>query len=425
MSLTRKLCKNWQTLEEISGPTSGIGVNGSEFQFYCTKLFTVKMGEMVKKVPLSIASFDCGLIFGLDTMKKFDLSIHFANDIQVFCGEHFLNTVYSGKEPKPLFAHGMNKVSINKYSTKLYTIYHPELINNQSYYVSSHADFPSLSIPCITMARDGSVTFPLNNTQKNKIHFKPAELGFNIEKISEQEVGYFNDQNVKDGLFRADKIPIPVYNRESKFNVGFYGTNLEKVVRLNFLNGVYSRNVKNDEINAPDKNSMAYLEQLEGFEIPDLHFPIRSTEQIVNEDISDITESQRLFLQKEFGKYDNLAARFSYDAGQLTDWEGKPIQMTIKLKGEIPKMTRAYKLNEPEMEQVNSILDYLIHFGLARESEIGKQYGTPVFIVPRPSSQRGGRLVFDCRKINEYIEDGISTHSDTCLTIPIYLVKKH
>ena len=75
--------------------------------------------------------------------------------------------------------------------------------------------------------------------------------------------------------------------------------------------------------------------------------------------------------------------------------------MDIPLKGEIPRLTKAYKLSDIEKEALNDIPNFLIFFGLAENVDSNSNYWSPVFLVERQSSNWPPRLVFDVRKKNE------------------------
>ena len=92
--------------------------------------------------------------------------------------------------------------------------------------------------------------------------------------------------------------------------------------------------------------------------------------------------------------------------------------MDIPLKGEIPRLTKAYKLWDNEKDALNDILNFLIFFGLAENVDSNSNYGAPVFLVDRQSSNRPPRLIFDVWKINEYIDAPTSTYS-TCVFDPL------
>ena len=412
-ALANKIFSKWRSFPECKGPNAGIGVNGASFRIFGTKMFNVRIGNKERRVPISVTSIDCGMIMGLNLLKEFEISVHFHDKIQIFCGEYFLQNVYNEKRLPTLFAPGINKVVLNKHSTAMYNIDHECLEIGQDYIITSHVDYPSLSIPCVATADANGLNIPLNNSKNKKICFKPKELGFSIQKVSDSEIVGIRGK-LPDNVVHPSKIPIVHYNKECSFNEGLYTPVREEFTRINYLNGIFSRHGQ-ERPERPDKSSMAYLEELNGFDLPELHFPIRTPKQVVEDDVKGLSKSQKEFLIEEFTLHESLVAKFSYDAGVLTDINGVPIEMHIKLKSPLPKMTKSYKLSESEIQQVDSILDFLIFYGLAKEAELGKQYGSPVFLVPRANTQRGGRLVFDVRNINNYIEDSVATHSETCL----------
>ena len=71
-----KFFPDWDTYEDLlNAPLNGQGVNGEKFEIVATKIFKVKIGYETKDVPLSISSLNQSIIFGLDVLKLFSVSL--------------------------------------------------------------------------------------------------------------------------------------------------------------------------------------------------------------------------------------------------------------------------------------------------------------------------------------------------------------
>ena len=63
---------NWESFPDYKDkPLGGRGVDGSEFTFLGTKLFTIKIGNVSLKVPMAIPNKAKGVIIGLDLFEMF------------------------------------------------------------------------------------------------------------------------------------------------------------------------------------------------------------------------------------------------------------------------------------------------------------------------------------------------------------------
>ena len=153
-----------------------------------------------------------------------------------------------------------------------------------------------------------------------------------------------------------------------------------------------------------------------GLELPDIHFPLRTPETIVCEDLEKkLSSEQKKFLISEFLTYPSLISQYSYDVGRLKDYRGQPIFMDVKLSSPLPFMKKAYKLSEEESKMMNDVLDFLIFYRLGEEASPHNQTGAPAFLVNRSSTQRAARLIIDTRFSNKFLAEPVSCHPTTIL----------
>ena len=153
-----------------------------------------------------------------------------------------------------------------------------------------------------------------------------------------------------------------------------------------------------------------------GLELPDIHFPLRTPETIVCEDLEKkLSSEQKKFLISEFLTYPSLISQYSYDVGRLKDYRGQPIFMDVKLSSPLPFMKKAYKLSEEESKMMNDVLDFLIFYRLGEEASPHNQTEAPAFLVNRSSTQRAARLIIDTRFSNKFLAEPVSCHPTTIL----------
>ena len=68
----------WKDFEDAPHQVKfGVGVDGTEFTFYGTKMFQVKVGNIEARVPFSIPKRGTDLLFGLDLLKVFKIKMIF------------------------------------------------------------------------------------------------------------------------------------------------------------------------------------------------------------------------------------------------------------------------------------------------------------------------------------------------------------
>ena len=190
----------------------------------------------------------------------------------------------------------------------------------------------------------------------------------------------------------------------------FYKTTFDYSGRFNFLNNIVDGNHDEDTI------TLDFLKQLPGLELPDIHFPLRTPETIVSEDLEKkLSSEQKAFLISEFLTYPSLISQYSYDVGRMKDYRGQPIFMDVKLSSPLPFMKKAYKLSEEESKMMNDVLDFLIFYRLGEEASPNNQTGAPAFLVNRSSTQRAARLIIDTRFSNKFLAEPVSCHPTTIL----------
>ena len=406
-----KYFPNWKKYEDlINAPLSGQGVNGEKFEIVATKIFSVKIGYETKDVALSISSLNQSIIFGLDVLKMFSISLICSPEkIRIFQKEYFLNAKYS--KTKNDRASNLNKIALYPNQKKVITFHSSEILQGVDYIAFSDPLSPSIALPSICKGGVRLMQVLVRNDSRKKVTYKKNTIFINFSKL-EGETKKLTDLNVFNIMIATKELPIPFYNKECQFNHVYYSKENETILRCNFVNNIFSeQNPKDENI---DKTSLDELSKIEGLEIPKFHFPIRSVQEILDSDLpSELSSEQRTFLIDLFNNYPNIISQYSYDCGQLKDFKGNTIYMDIPLKSKLPKLTKAYKLTEDEQLALDDILNFLIYFGLAENVPPTENYGSPVFLVNRgANSNRPPRLIFDVRKVNEFIDCSVATYSD-------------
>ena len=145
----------------------------------------------------------------------------------------------------------------------------------------------------------------------------------------------------------------------------------------------------------------------------------RSLENILDEDLEERLKGEdRTFVINLLKKYEKVIAKHNYDCGQLQDHKGDPILMHVPLKGKLPRLTKSYNLSPSQQDELETMFDYLIFHGLAKECDSHNQFGSPVFLIKRKlppgapkNAHSSNRIIFDVRTYNKYIDQAVSTPS--------------
>ena len=110
-----KYFPEWKKYEDlVNAPESGRGVNGKHFNIVGTKLFYVEIGNFKSLVPLCISPINQGIIFGLDILKTFNISLIFSPEkIRIFQSEVYLHTKFENDKHR-----AVNSMKITLYPNR-------------------------------------------------------------------------------------------------------------------------------------------------------------------------------------------------------------------------------------------------------------------------------------------------------------------
>ena len=407
-SILNKLFPNWRTLPEVDGPQQGIGVDGTSFEILSTKVFYLKIGNNTKRIKLSVPERGKEFILGLDILKTFRIRIYFEEEIKIFCDNSRILSIHNNKYYSIL---NMKKCTLRSGEKKFLEFVSDNTFkDNDIFKVHSHPNFSSVVVPCLVESQNNSFKVLLHNTSNKKRTFKINELRVLAENVSNNLIIPYSDTTGKVKILQDGFFPIPFYNKENDMHSPFYKTTFDYSDRFNFLNNIVDGNHDEDTI------TLDFLKQLPGLELPDIHFPLRTPETIVSEDLEKkLSSEQKAFLISEFLTYPSLISQYSYDVGRMKDYRGQPIFMDVKLSSPLPFMKKAYKLSEEESKMMNDVLDFLIFYRLGEEASPNNQTGAPAFLVNRSSTQRAARLIIDTRFSNKFLAEPVSCHPTTIL----------
>ena len=343
--------------------------------------------------------------------------MHFSSKIHLYCNNEYITSEFI--ENKTTITSTYNKKCVlYPNETKVYSLQNNNFKDNSTYLSYSHEDCASIIVPSMSVSKNGSLNIILKNDSKKKMTFKPNVLKIVTEVVNPDDIYDLNDITAKDLILDSEILPVHFYNKNCEFNNRYYKNIKENIVKINFLNNIFDTDNKEEKLEE-NKDTLEYLSQLPGLDLPDIKFPIKSASVIVDEYLKDkYTKDQKIFLKKEFEKYPDLVSRYSYDCGKMKDIQGRLITMDIPLKEKLPIMTKTYKLSPDERKAMNDILDYIIYFNLAENADINNITGSPCFLVGRPDKNRGHRIIFDVREVNKYVKSPVSTYTD-CVTAPL------
>ena len=145
--------------------------------------------------------------------------------------------------------------------------------------------------------------------------FNPNVLKIVTEIVNPDDIYDLNDTTAKDLILDSEILPVHFYSRNCEFNNRYNKKIKENIVKINFLNNIFDTDKKEEKLEE-NKDTLEYLSQLPGLDLPDIKFPINSAADIVEEYLKDkYTENQKIFLKKELEKYPDLVSRYSYDCG--------------------------------------------------------------------------------------------------------------
>ena len=420
LKYAEKFFKNWRNFPNgFYKLDYGIGVDGSRFKILGTKLFTVQIGSTILNSSFSIPERGSELIIGLDLLKLFNITMHFSSKIHLYCNDEYITSEFLKNQAENLNTINM-KCVLRPNEAKTYTITNESFIDNCTYLSYSHENCASIVIPSASIAKNGSLKIVLKNDSKKKQVFKPKTLKIISEKIDPKDIYDLKNIEGKNAILESETLPIHFYNKNSEFNNKYYKGTKENISKINFLNNIFETN--ENGLNDKNEDTLENLSQLPGLSLPEINFPIKSANEIVQEYLKGkYTVEQRTFLTNEFEKYPTLISQFTYDCGKMTDIYGNLITMDIPLKKPLPVLTKTYKLSQEEKAALHDILDYICYFNLAENASVDNIRGSPCFLVGRPDQNRAHRIIFDVREVNKYIKAPVSTYSD-CVTAPLKII---
>lgn len=181
-SILNKLFPNWRTLPDVNGPQQGIGVDGTSFEILSTKVFSLKIGNNIKKVKLSVPERGKEFILGLDILKAFKIRIYFDEEIKIFCENSRIlsihnNNYYSIPNMKKCTLKSGEKRFVDFVSNITFK-------DKDIFKVHSHPNFSSIVVPCLVESQDNCFKVLLHNTSNKKRTFKINELRVLAENVS-------------------------------------------------------------------------------------------------------------------------------------------------------------------------------------------------------------------------------------------------
>ena len=410
LNYINKYFPNWHDFNDgINKPSFGIGVDGSKFNILAVKEFKIQIGTTIRLTQLSIPEKSQELILGLDLLKIFKISMYFYKPIQIYCNKVLIPSAYIYDVNVYNVIMNEDKCTLYPKQQKMYSVKNDILKNDITYLSFSDENCNSIIIPSIAVAQNNTINIIINNDSTKKVVFKPKTFNIKIMEVDSNDIFPVNSEEGRQLILDSKTCPLPFYNKCCRFNQKYYNRNKEYITRLSFLNNVFDSSLTSES------TTLEKLADLPGISLPKLHFPIKSPSEIVEESLNykKHTQEEKDFLIHEFTKFPKLVSQFSYDVGQIKDIHGKPILMNIPLNGPLPKMTKSYKLSKEENSSLNDILDFLIYYNLAENSDVSNMTGSPCFLVSRPDSSRAHRLIIDTRKVNSYIKSPVSTFSDS------------
>ena len=215
-----KYFPEWKNYEDlVNGPESGRGVNGNHFSIVGTKLFYVEIGNFKSLVPLCISPINQGIIYGLDILKTFNISLIFSPEkIRVFQAEVYLHTKFEYDKHRAV---NSMKITLYPNQKKLVSFYSSNILEGKDYVGHAHHSSPSIVLPSIATGGKHVLRLLARNDSKKKVCFKKNEIIVNLVKFDE-ELRNLTNLDTLTMMKSTCNLPIPFYNEKCEFNKVYY-----------------------------------------------------------------------------------------------------------------------------------------------------------------------------------------------------------
>ena len=403
------IAPTWQDSPAVCGPALGSVAGGIEITFLGCRQLSVQMGKEIVYPTFAIAKGGDVIIIGVDALKTLNITINLKpSGITVTMGK--LKLPIERGSRKIFFIRNKTAFKLKPQETQRYRVFSKKLSNSELYVLSAAAG-SGILLPSLTQPVDGWGEAVIHNDTSEQVTIEDKEICIRVEQIDKNLNELKSILEINDLMIKNCK-PIP-YNNPTKHNPLFYDTNNNITIRSCFLSGHME-----DQQSADPPETLKELLDLQGISIPKIDFPMEDIKVIIEQSFHEkMAEEDKKFLMKLFLKYTDIIAKHNMDTGVIKDYAGKTIYLDIPLKTPLPPPKKFYNLNPEQEAELRTILQYLVHFGLARDAGETAQTGSPAFLVTRHApgvadSQLSSRLILDTREVNKYILDCTSTPSE-------------
>ena len=407
-----KICPEWKTRPSLLSKRQSARIaDSSNIRILAIKMFTVRLGNLEKSVPFNIIEHGKDILLGTDTLREFGTSINLSqDDIEVIVGGQKVELI-DDFEKDSISLRILKKVVLKPGESRCvsFLIEKADIVPGQLGVVfSGKGDEPCI-IPSLNEVFEGSISALLQNEGKKKRVYKQGMVLGRLKLISDN----YDIIGVDEAMNKAwepEEIPFPFYHPTASLNrFAYYDYYAEFSKKI--------RSVKRDD--PSDTEFILGSGEDEGmFEI---QYPSeeRLVQDIIREDLEErLTDELRGVVEDLLRKFPKIIAKHNYDCGHLKDYRGDPVLMHVPLKGKLPRLTKSYNLSPAQQEELDTMFDYLIFHGLAKECDSTQQFGSPVFLIKRKlppgapkTAHSSNRIIFDVRIYNSYIDQAVSTPS--------------
>ena len=413
VDVLESICPDWRNKPNLETTHKVAKVaNDTTIEILGVKLLSLKIGQLEKRIPFNIINHGRDILIGTDALKELDTVISLSkNKIDVTIGGQPIRLI-DEMEYGSLALSIKTKVVLKPNEIKKISFSIEESIEGEGQLgvVFSGSRDQTLIVPSLDTVKNNEISAVMKNDGNKKIVLKKNTKIGRVQLVSNSH-DIFTPLEAVKREWKAEEIPFVFQHPSPTFNGTFYG-NVDQEIRKKICT------VRNRDIPSDTEFILGSGESEGMFEI---EYPRieRSFKEIIESDLEErLVKDDRETVIRLLEKYSKVVAKHNYDCGRLQNFNGEPILMNVPLRGKLPRLTRSYNLSPSQQAELETMFDYLIFHGLAKECDSTNQFGSPVFLIKRkvpPGSERtahsANRIIFDVRTYNTYIDQAVSTPS--------------
>ena len=246
LNMIQDLFPGWQELPDVKhSSTNAILAGGQQIKILATKSICIQILNVHKWVDCHVIEGTGPLLLGINSLKTFNIKIVLeSKGVEIYCCNKKIEK--STGQDNSFYLHNNNKLVFYPRQPTLVEFNDPGLVENKEYMVYSFRG-PSLIIPTLTKANNGSILVYALNDSRKKAVIKKHEI---FVKISGVDTTLKTDPlttAIRSGTAVAHKFP-----HFNQYNRIFYQPSHTFSSRFNFMDTIFDKKQDSDFIKKED-----------------------------------------------------------------------------------------------------------------------------------------------------------------------------